>query len=284
MKKILYTIIIAMTICVSGCSKNTAPLSSTFIPKTSRTKEAGGVLKNKISSVSENTSKEVPLRAISEINALDEVMKGWYADLFQEKMNIKIFGMDYSLPGRENYEQEYEKGIDIQTYRGEADYYDNIKAGRIKNMEPYIKKNFKIFSRYSKILKHLKKKTYRKTGKIGIYGIPIWLQSFDTLNKKYEEYCVCVPASSRHPKKAMDLIAWSASEEGIMNIAFGPEGQMWKKKKGKYILIYDWQKKMNSSDKFVKTKSGKVDYSSAQFKMQLVGNRNLGEELLRENK
>ena len=135
MKKILYTIIIAMTICVSGCSKNTAPQSSTFIPKTSRTKEAGGVLKNKISSVSENTSKEVTLRAISEINALDEVMKGWYADLFQEKMNIKIFGMDYSLPGRENYEQEYEKGIDIQTYRGEADYYDNIKAGRIKNME-----------------------------------------------------------------------------------------------------------------------------------------------------
>ena len=60
--------------------------------------------------------------------------------------------------------------------------------------------------------------------------------------------------------------------------------KMWKKKKGKYILIYDWQKKMNSSDKFVKTKSGKVDYSSAQFKMQLVGNRNLGEELLRENK
>ena len=212
---------------------------------------------------------------------LDEVMEGWYADLLQEKLNIKIFGMDYSLPGRENYEEEYQKGIDIQTYKGETDYYDNIKSGRMKNMEPYINKHPEVFSRYSKILKHLKKKTYRKTRKKGIYGIPIWLQSFDTLDKKYEEYCVCVPASSRHPKKAMDLIAWSASEEGIMNIAFGPEGQMWEKKKGKYILIYDWQKKMNSSDKFVKTKSGKEDYSNAQFKMQLVGNRNLGEELLR---
>lgn len=272
MKKILCAITIAMSICcASGCSKNTVSQSSTVVPETTRSSEA------------ENTSKEITLRTISSINMLDEVMEGWYADLLQEKLNIKIFGMDYSLPGRENYEEEYQKGIDIQTYKGETDYYDNIKSGRMKNMEPYINKHPEVFSRYSKILKHLKKKTYRKTRKKGIYGIPIWLQNFDTLDKKYEEYCVCVPASSRHPKKAMDLIAWSASEEGIMNIAFGPEGQMWEKKKGKYILIYDWQKKMNSSDKFVKTKSGKVDYTSAQFKLQLVGNRRLGEELLREN-
>lgn len=39
---------------------------------------------------------------------------------------------------------------------------------------------------------------------------------------------------------------------------------------------------MNSGKKFIETRDGKVDYSNAQFKMQLVGNKSLGEELLRE--
>ena len=46
MKKILYVIIIAMSICcASGCSKNTVPQSSTIVPETTRSSEA------------ENTSK-----------------------------------------------------------------------------------------------------------------------------------------------------------------------------------------------------------------------------------
>lgn len=284
MKKKLCIMIVAVAVCVSGCGKNTVHQSTTPVPETTESKGAGNPSKDEKSPVSENTSKVITLRAISGYNMLGEIMEGWYADLLQEKLNIRIYGMDLTLPFQENYEEEYQKGIDIRTYRGEIGYYNDIRCGRTKNMEPYIKKHPEVFSRYSKVLKHIKKKTYRKTGKKGIYGMPIWLVGFNKLYMDRDDYSVCVPASSRHPKKAMDLIAWSASEEGIMNISFGPEGQMWKKKKGKYILIYDWEKKMNTTEKFVKTKDGKVDYFNAQFKMELVGDRVLGEKLLKENR
>ena len=90
-----------------------------------------------------------------------------------------------------------------------------------------------------------------------------------------------VPVSSSHPKEAMELVAYSASDEGIMNIAYGPEGQMWEKKDGKYVLLQDWRD-VETNEKFVKTKDGMEDYDTAVCKLRLVGSYLLGERLLIE--
>lgn len=65
------------------------------------------------------------------------------------------------------------------------------------------------------------------------------------------DYCTSILLAAKNPEKAMDLITYFASEEGIMNIAFGPEGQMWKKE-------------------------------NAICKMELVGNEALARELIGE--
>ena len=47
------------------------------------------------------------------------------------------------------------------------------------DLEPTLKKNPKIYKRYKNAFRYIKKYTYKKTGKKGIYGFPVNLKSFD---------------------------------------------------------------------------------------------------------
>lgn len=127
----------------------------------------------------------------------------------------------------------------------------------------------------------MKADTYKHTGKKGMFGFPIYLKSFhDTWR---EGSCLAIPIGASHPEQAMELIAYSASDEGIMDIAFGPEGQMWKKEDGRYVLLQDWWSEKPARyqvRKLIQTKDGMEDFATALCKLELVGNERLGRELL----
>lgn len=203
-------------------------------------------------------------------------LEGWFGELLQEKLDYQVEFQLYR-----GLFEEREKNTDVYLFMGELDYYDAVKKGELKNLEEDVKKSSDIYGKYTNALNEIRDDTYKQTGKKGIYGIPIWLQSFDDVGRK--RYCVSIPSDAKHPKEAMDLISYSASEEGIMNIAFGPEGQMWKKENDKYVLIQDWYE-MNEEhpgEKFVETKNGKETFATAVCKMELVGNESLGRELIK---
>lgn len=228
----------------------------------------------------EEADDAVLLRTMLAPNEADHRMEGWFSDLLKEKLNIEIDIVTYEMTYSDEYEEEFKKGIDLYYFHGSLGYYKQIKKGKLRNLEPYIKKHPKIYSRYSNAIQYVKKDTYKHTGKKGVYGFPAWLKSFDDRGKDYVNYCISVPVSAKHPKEAMKLLTWSASDEGIMNIAYGPEEQMWKKEKGKYVLIKDWHDE-DPGKKIVDAKYGKEDFQTAVCPLYLVGNQMLADKLIK---
>lgn len=209
---------------------------------------------------------------------------GWFGDLLKNKLNIEIQLERYQLFGYEGDGYSFVQDADLYSFLGEMSYYEAVREGKLKDLEGDIKKYPDVYSKYTNAINHIKKDTYRHTGKKGVFGIPIWLESFEDSGR--ERYCISIPSAAKNPEKAMDLITYSASDEGIMNIAFGPEGQMWKQENGNYVLLQDWyqiyEELQEPDEKFVETNHGKEDFHRAICKIELVGNEALGRKLIGE--
>lgn len=217
----------------------------------------------------------------TEVDMSSMRMEGWFADLLKERLNIEVGYLYHNYTYDEEYEEKFNRGeIDLYEFSGSRTYYEQIEEGKLKNLEPYIEEHPEVYSRYTNAIEHIKKHTYKYTGKRGIYGLPANLASFGDSRKGEEADCFAIPSSAKHADEAMKLLTWSASDEGIMNIAFGPEGQMWKKEKGKYVLIKDWRKG-SPTEKVVKTEYGKLNLYEAECPIDLIGNYSLGKELIK---
>ncbi len=233
--------------------------------------------------VAESDASEKPIRFYVKLSAgwsPNSPMKGWFIEEhLKEKFGIEVWQADTFRSGFD----ESEEDIELCWLQSYTNFYDAVKGGKLRNLEDEIKKHPKVYRRYRKAIKKIKADTYKNTGKKGVFGIPTWLSSFDDTG--IEGYCVVVPANAPHPKLALELLTYSASNEGIMNIAFGPEGQMWKEENGKYVLLQDWYQinDENPGKKVVKTKSGMEDRGTAICPLELVGNVSLGRELLKRS-
>ena len=200
--------------------------------------------------------------------------KGWYGDLLAEKLGVEVH---YVQPP---YFEERDSDMDIYLFfMGEVSYYDAVKAGELLDLEPTLKKNPKIYKRYKNAFRYIKKYTYKKTGKKGIYGFPVNLKSFDDKGRKLD--CVSILSGSNNKNKAMDLLLYSASDEGIMNWTYGPEGEMWERKNGKYVVLKDWSTEewANKDEDYVEYSDYSSDYICPRTLIYLIPNTSLGAEL-----
>ena len=200
--------------------------------------------------------------------------KGWYGDLLAEKLGVEVH---YVQPP---YFEERDSDMDIYLFfMGEVSYYDAVKAGELLDLEPTLKKNPKIYKRYKNAFRYIKKYTYKKTGKKGIYGFPVNLKSFDDKGRKLD--CVSILSGSNNKNKAMDLLLYSASDEGIMNWTYGPEGEMWERKNGKYVVLKDWSTEewANKDEDYVEYSDYSSDYFYPRALIYLIPNTFLGAEL-----
>ena len=200
--------------------------------------------------------------------------KGWYGDLLAEKLGVEVH---YVQPP---YFEERDSDMDIYLFfMGEVSYYDAVKAGELLDLEPTLKKNPKIYKRYKNAFQYIKKYTYKKTGKKGIYGFPVNLKSFDDKGRKLD--CVSILSGSNNKNKAMDLLLYSASDEGIMNWTYGPEGEMWERKNGKYVVLKDWsaEEGTDEDEEYVEYSDYSSDYICPRTVIYLLPNTSLGAEL-----
>ena len=200
--------------------------------------------------------------------------KGWYGDLLAEKLGIEVH---YVQP---SYFAERDSDMDMYLFfMGNVSYYDAVKAGELLDLEPTLKKNPKIYKRYKNAFRYIKKYTYKKTGKKGIYGFPVNLKSFDDKGRKLD--CVSILSGSNNKKKAMDLLLYSASDEGIMNWTYGPEGEMWERKNGKYVVLKDWsaEEGTDEDEEYVEYSDYSSDYICPRTLIYLIPNTSLGAEL-----
>ena len=200
--------------------------------------------------------------------------KGWYGDLLAEKLGIEVH---YVQP---SYFAERDSDMDMYLFfMGNVSYYDAVKAGELLDLEPTLKKNPKIYKRYKNAFRYIKKYTYKKTGKKGIYGFPVNLKSFDDKGRKLD--CVSILSGSNNKNKAMDLLLYSASDEGIMNWTYGPEGEMWERKNGKYVVLRDWSTEewANKDEDYVEYSDYSSDYICPRTLIYLIPNTSLGAEL-----
>ena len=199
--------------------------------------------------------------------------KGWYGDLLAEKLGIEVH---YVQP---SYFAERDSDMDMYLFfMGDVDYYDAVKAGELLDLEPTLKKNPKIYKRYKNAFRYIKKYTYKKTGKKGIYGFPVDLKSFNDKGQKCR--CVSILSGSNNKNKAMDLLLYSASDEGIMNWTYGPEGEMWERKNGKYVVLKDWSAEEGTDEEeYVEYSDYSSDYIYPRTLIYLIPNTFLGAEL-----
>ena len=199
--------------------------------------------------------------------------KGWYGDLLAEKLGIEVH---YVQP---SYFAERDSDMDMYLFfMGNVSYYDAVKAGELLDLEPTLKKNPKIYKRYKNAFRYIKKYTYKKTGKKGIYGFPVNLKSFDDKGRKLD--CVSILSGSNNKNKAMDLLLYSASDEGIMNWTYGPEGEMWERKNGKYVVLKDWSAEEGTDEEeYVEYSDYSSDYIYPRTLIYLIPNTSLGAEL-----
>ena len=200
--------------------------------------------------------------------------KGWYGDLLAEKLGVEVH---YVQPP---YFEERDSDMDMYLFfMGNVSYYDAVKAGELLDLEPTLKKNPKIYKRYKNAFQYIKKYTYKKTGKKGIYGFPVNLKSFDDKGRKLD--CVSILSGSNNKNKAMDLLLYSASDEGIMNWTYGPEGEMWERKNGKYVVLKDWsaEEGTDEDEEYVEYSDYSSDYICPRTLIYLIPNTSLGAEL-----
>ena len=200
--------------------------------------------------------------------------KGWYGDLLAEKLGIEVH---YVQP---SYFAERDSDMDMYLFfMGNVSYYDAVKAGELLDLEPTLKKNPKIYKRYKNAFQYIKKYTYKKKGKKGIYGFPVNLKSFDDKGRKLD--CVSILSGSNNKNKAMDLLLYSASDEGIMNWTYGLEGEMWERKNGKYVVLKDWsaEEGTDEDEEYVEYSDYSSDYICPRTLIYLIPNTSLGAEL-----
>ena len=195
--------------------------------------------------------------------------KGWYGDLLAEKLGVEVH---YVQP---SYFEERDSDMDIYLFfMGDVTYYDAVKAGELLDLEPTLKKNPKIYKRYKNAFQYIKKYTYKKTGKKGIYGFPVNVKSFDDKGRKLD--CVSILSGSNNKNKAMDLLLYSASDEGIMNWTYGPEGE-----NGKYVVLKDWsaEEGTDEDEEYVEYSDYSSDYICPRALIYVLPNTSLGAEL-----
>ena len=179
-----------------------------------------------------------------------------------------------------SYFAERDSDMDMYLFfMGNVSYYDAVKAGELLDLEPTLKKNPEIYKRYKNAFQYIKKYTYKKTGKKGIYGFPVNLKSFDDKGRKLD--CVSILSGSNNKNKAMDLLLYSASDEGIMNWTYGPEGEMWERKNGKYVVLKDWsaEEGTDEDEEYVEYSDYSSDYICPRTLIYLIPNTFLGAEL-----
>ena len=194
--------------------------------------------------------------------------------MLAEKLGIEVH---YVQP---SYFAERDSDMDMYLFfMGNVSYYDAVKAGELLDLEPTLKKNPKIYKRYKNAFRYIKKYTYKKTGKKGIYGFPVNLKSFDDKGRKLD--CVSILSGSNNKNKAMDLLLYSASDEGIMNWTYGPEGEMWERKNGKYVVLKDWsaEEGTDEDEEYVEYSDYSSDYICPRTLIYLIPNTSLGAEL-----
>lgn len=202
-----------------------------------------------------------------------EALDGWFAEQLKKELGIEVLQAEYPACLGSLWDCQE----DLCCFNSPEGYYDAVKNGQLRDLEAEIEKRPEIYQRYRGAIDQMKKDTYENTGKRGVFGFPMHMHSFG--GDWLEGHCLVIPEYASHPEEAMELIAYSATDDGIMNLVFGPERQMWEKQNGRYVLLQDFYND-DSSEKFVTTRDGLEEYVSAMEYLQLAGNDMLGQELL----
>jgi len=207
-------------------------------------------------------------------------MEGWLIEHLKKELGIEVWQEDY--PVTEGDSIDCLNWLDLCCMFDAECYYDAVREGKLKNLENDIMKRTRFYHRYRNALNQIKADTFKHTGKKGIFGVPIGLTYFK--HKGQEGKCLTIPVNSSHPEQALRLIAYSATDQGIMNITYGPEGKMWKKKDGKYVVLKNLLEieDMDECLEAVKGIDGMENFRTAEYCLELVGNARLGEDLVRK--
>lgn len=213
------------------------------------------------------------------------IQKGYLGDLLKKKLGITVsWGFDFG--GMLEY-ADYKP--DMWQWRGGNDCYTNIKKGTLVNLEEEIESHPEVYRKYRKVIKYIKKETYKRTGKKGIYTFPMELSNFDNVHHRNGDiipYSVSIMADSDHIKESLALLTYAASDEGIMNFVYGPKNENWKKQKGKYVVMMDWTHANYSEDGkpywYSEANEEKTyDYYYGKPVIALVGNLDLAANLVK---
>ena len=205
-------------------------------------------------------------------------MEGWLIEHLKKELGIEVWQEDY--PVMEGDSIDCLNWLDLCCMHDAEGYYDAVREGKLKNLENDIMKRTRFYQRYHNAFDQIKADTFKHTGREGIFGVPIGLTYFN--HKGYEGHCLTIPVNSSHPEQALRLIAYSATDHGIMNITYGPEGEMWKKKNGKYVVLKNVQE-IEEVDEYleaVKGIDGMENFRTYECCLELVGNTRLGEKLV----
>lgn len=209
--------------------------------------------------------------------------KGYLGDVLLSKVGVEVaweFGTGLI--------EEYASRPDIWQWIGDGgydEYYKRIKNGELVNLDDEIKKHPEIYNRYQKVIDCIKKETRKQTGLDGIYSFPMALRSFeDTDIKRGMNYSVSIFTTSKNQEKALELLTYAASEEGIMNFVYGPENERWEKKNDKYYVIKEWSSDESSEYPVIEeADDGRLELSGRPG-ISLIGNEQLASCLIQPEK
>jgi len=237
--------------CITGCQKND------IVNNTDSTE----IIKNKSTDNSSDTNSDfIQLKVYPQVT-YDEIPAGWLDDILKEKLNISLSFINPAGEENVKYYEDYnyfEDDFDIYIFSGEHSIWDCIKNNKLVRLDSddYLEKYHDTFDLYKKSLKKNKKLTMERTGIEGIYGLPYGIDSCDERGKEY--FYISIPESSQNKDKAMELLNYLYSIEGIMTLNYGPEEQGWKYIDGKY-KVTDLGKKINKNpyDKIIESSKGK---------------------------
>lgn len=206
---------------------------------------------------------------------------GYLGDLLASKLRVEVT-WDFETGLIEYYGQK----PDMWQWRkdgGYDDYCEYVKKGKLVNLEDEINAHPEVYKKYKKVIAAIKEKTYKLTGKKGIYSFPMSLQSFDDTDiKRCIGDSVSILADSKHKDKALALLTYAASDEGIMNFVYGPENENWEVKDGKYKVLHDWTEDADAAVDTINEDQTAMDYSGRPV-ISLVGNATLAKCLVKES-
>lgn len=287
---ILGTLIVAaMVIGISAAQKQNSKKTNPNIASSQQMSEENIASMQSVKVVSGN-SEETSDKVVTLMTNLQYpdyssgIQKGYLGDLLEKKLGVAVrWGFDGML--------EYvDYKPDMWLWRGGNDCYTNIKKGTLVNLEEEIDSHPEVYRKYRKVIKYIKKKTYKRTGKKGIYTFPMELSDFDNIHHRNGDiipYSVSIMADSDHIKESLALLTYAASDEGIMNFVYGPENENWKNQKGKYVVMMDdwahadWSEDGKSYWYSEANEEGTDDYFGKPV-IALVGNPDLAANLVKK--